>query len=221
MNILQRKKTGVLYLRSTGVHTPYLEFLQTAISNDLIGYLVSFLSMGCDRAELLQEGGPLLGPKSGLLSNTRKWIVWGDTRADKARDYWEGAPGGEQQGWGNPGELLCHVACSLRVYDDGVSFQVVSGQSSCLACIWSDSGSFLGARISLTQEGLQHEGVWEVGRTYYGLASPPSCGSSRILPVSFWWRQHHGPYQTSRCDTSHARGYHCAWPRQWFLSTIP
>ena len=31
---------------------------------------------------LLQGGGPLQGPKTGLLSNTRKWIVWGDTCAD-------------------------------------------------------------------------------------------------------------------------------------------
>ena len=36
---------------------------------------------------MLQEGGPLPGPKTGLLSNTWKWIVWGDTCADKARDF--------------------------------------------------------------------------------------------------------------------------------------
>ena len=30
--------------------------------------------------------GPLPGPKSGLWSNTWKWIVRGDTRTDKARD---------------------------------------------------------------------------------------------------------------------------------------
>ena len=47
--------------------------------------------------ELLQEGGPLPGPKTGLLSNTQKWIVQGDTRADKARDFIvKGHPGGEQ-----------------------------------------------------------------------------------------------------------------------------
>ena len=34
----------------------------------------------------LQERGPLPGPKTGLLSNTRKRIVRGDT-ADKARDF--------------------------------------------------------------------------------------------------------------------------------------
>ena len=46
---------------------------------------------------LLQEEGPLSVPKSGLLSNIRKWIVWGDTHADKARDFiGKGCPGGEQ-----------------------------------------------------------------------------------------------------------------------------
>ena len=28
-----------------------------------------------------------------------------------------------------PGELLCHMACSLRFYGDGISFRVVFGQS--------------------------------------------------------------------------------------------
>ena len=47
--------------------------------------------------QLLQEEGPLPGPKTGLLSNTRKWIVWGDTCANKARDFiGKGHPGGEQ-----------------------------------------------------------------------------------------------------------------------------
>ena len=44
--------------------------------------------------------GPLPGPETltlGLLSNTRKCIVQGDTCADKARDFiGKGHPGGEQ-----------------------------------------------------------------------------------------------------------------------------
>ena len=45
---------------------------------------------------LLQEEGLLLGQESGLLSNTQKWIVWGDTRTDTARDFIEkGCLGGE------------------------------------------------------------------------------------------------------------------------------
>ena len=46
---------------------------------------------------LLQEGEPIPGPETGLLSNTRKLIVQGDTYADKARDFFgKGHPGGEQ-----------------------------------------------------------------------------------------------------------------------------
>ena len=37
----------------------------------------------------------------------------------------------------------------------------------------SDSGSFLVTCASLSQDGFQREGFWEVGRTY-GLASPLS-----------------------------------------------
>ena len=49
---------------------------------------------------LLQEGGPLPGPETGLLSNTRKWIVRGNTCWQSKRFYWEGHPGGEQEGEG-------------------------------------------------------------------------------------------------------------------------
>ena len=46
---------------------------------------------------LLQEEGPLPGPESRFLSNTQKWVVWGDTCADKARDFiGKGRPGREQ-----------------------------------------------------------------------------------------------------------------------------
>jgi len=45
---------------------------------------------------LLQEQRPLPGPKPGPLSNTQKWIVGGDTCADKARDFLgKEHPGGE------------------------------------------------------------------------------------------------------------------------------
>ena len=46
--------------------------------------------------EVLQEGGLFPGPQIGLLSNTWKWIVQGDTCAEKARDFiGKGHPGGE------------------------------------------------------------------------------------------------------------------------------
>ena len=63
--------------------------------------LFHVLSCQAQFVQLLQEGGPLPGPKTGLLSNTQKWIVRGDTCADKARDFiGKGLPGGEQEGKG-------------------------------------------------------------------------------------------------------------------------
>ena len=48
-----------------------------------------------------KTGGPLPGPKSGLLSNTRKWIVWGDTCAGRAKGFiGKGHPGGEKRAEG-------------------------------------------------------------------------------------------------------------------------
>ena len=73
------------------------------------------------------------------------------------------------------------VARSLRVYGDGVSFWL-SLANHLAWPIFGDSGSFLVVRASLNQDGFQRKGLWEVFRTYYGLASPPS--SFRPLPNS-------------------------------------
>ena len=44
------------------------------------------------------------GPERELLSNTQKWIVWGDTHADKAKGFTgNGCPGGEYEGKGTQG----------------------------------------------------------------------------------------------------------------------
>ena len=67
--------------------------------------------------------------------------------------------------WGNPG-LLCHMARSLWFYGDGVTFWVVSGPSPWFRVL-------PGGATSLSQDGCQQRGFWEVGRTY-GLAYPLS-----------------------------------------------
>ena len=78
--------------------------------------------------ELLQEGSPLPGPETELLSSTWKWVVRGDACADKARDFiGKGHPGAEQEGEGT--QENCSVALSLGFYGDGISFQVVFSQS--------------------------------------------------------------------------------------------
>ena len=79
----------------------------------------------------------------------RKHTCW-----QRKRLYWEGVPGWRAGGQGNPGELLCQVALSLRFYGDGISFQVVLSQSFWLRVLPS------GALFS--QDGCQREGFWEV-----------------------------------------------------------
>ena len=78
---------------------------------------------------MLQEGGPLPVPETRLLLTLRNELSEETRVLTKKRLYWERAPGWRAVGEGNPGELLCHMARSLRFYGDGISFRVVFGQS--------------------------------------------------------------------------------------------
>ena len=111
----------------------------------------------------------------GHLSNTQKWIVWEDTHADKARDFTgKGCLGGEQQGKGTRGTCPATWLAVLGLMVTGL----VSGLS---LAKHSDSGYSLMVCASLSQDGFQQGGFWEVSRTY-GLAS--HFDLSWILPVS-------------------------------------
>ena len=105
---------------------------------------------------LLQEGGPFPGPGSGLLSNTWKWIVRGDTCAEKARDFsWKGHLGGEQQSKGTQED------CSaMGLAASG--FMVMGLISGLSLANHSDSESFLVGQALISQDGRQREGFWEV-----------------------------------------------------------
>ena len=81
-----------------------------------------------------QERGPLPGPKTGLLYNTWKWTVWGDTWVDKARAFTgKGCPGREQEGEGTRRTVLSHASQSwiLQRWDQflGCLWPVVLTQS--------------------------------------------------------------------------------------------
>ena len=105
---------------------------------------------------LLQEGGPLPGPETRLLCNTRKWTVWGDTCADKARDFiGKGQPGGEQQDKGT--QENCSAAW-LAVS----GFMVMGLFSEWSLAHHSNSESFLVAHalLSYGQGGLACCGSW-------------------------------------------------------------
>ena len=126
------------------------------------------------------EGGPLPEPKSGLSSNTQKWIVWGDTHADIVRDFiGKGCLGGEQQ-VREPRTTALPQGLQYQVSWWWVRFWVVLA-SHLAWSILGDSGSFLVVRVSLHQDEFKYKRFWEVGRIYNGLACPPPSSPSQIL----------------------------------------
>ena len=96
----------------------------------------------------------------------RRHVSW-----QRKRLYWKRGAWTESSRVGEPRRTALLHGRSLRDYDNGVSFRVVSGQSSCLDHSL-DSGSFLVARASLSQDGFQSKGLWEVGRLLPLLAPP-------------------------------------------------
>ena len=155
--------------------------------------------------QLFQEGGHLPGPETRLLPNTQKWIVRGNMCWQSKRFYWERAPGWRAVGQGNPGELLCHVAGSLRFYGDGISFQVVFSQSFWLRVL--PGGAYL----------VQPR--WMPARRILGGCR--TCGVS-FWPFprsSGWWWLISSMFltRTSCCKTTHANGYYGDWPG-WAVS---
>ena len=159
-------------------------------------------------AILLQEGGPLPGPETGLLSNTQKWIVQGDTCACKARDFiGKGRPGGEQEGQGQGTQENCSAIWLA------VSGFMVTGLVSRLSLAnHSDSESFLVVHALFSRDGCQREGFWEVWTdrwclllTFWTLL----VGKGLLVPCSL--------PGTSCCKTTHANSYYGAWPG-WAIS---
>ena len=155
---------------------------------------------------LLQDRGPLPGPETGPLSNTGKWIVRGDTCADKARDFiGKGRPGGEQEGQGT------RENCSVTWL--AVSGFMVMGLVSRLSLAsHSNSESFLVVHALFSQDGCQQEGFWEVvghnGVSFWTFAN-----------YSDWWRLISSVFltRTSCHKTAPANGYYGAWPG-WAVS---
>ena len=161
---------------------------------------------------MLQEGGPLPGPKSRLLSNTQKWIVQRDTCADKAKDFiGKRCPGREQRDKGT------QENCSA-MWLSASGFMVMELISRLpLANHLLGPGSFLVwlrvilCDMSVSQpNGFQRQRFWEVGHLL------PLLSSSQFLLVSFWGSTafHIG---ASFFETTLANHYYCASPR-WAVS---
>ena len=123
--------------------SPDLYILPFSVCNHLICLISDLISI---ILKLLQEGGPLPGPKTGLLSNTWKWIVRGDTCWQSKRFYWERAPGWREVGKGT--QENCSAAW-LAV----LSFMVMALVSEWSLANHSNSESFLVVHASLSQDG--------------------------------------------------------------------
>ena len=123
------------------------------------------------RTEIVAGRGTPPGPEAGLLSNTWKWIVQGDTCSDKARDFTgKGHPGREQEGKGTQEDCSATWLAVLGFMVMGL----VSGLSS---ANHFDSESFLVVHALFSQDGCQW-GFWEV---VGHVVSPFDL--SRTLPV--------------------------------------
>ena len=149
----------------------------------------------------LQEGGPLPGPRRGLLCNTCKWIVWGDTHADKARDFiGKGLLGGKQKGKGTQKD------CSATWLTLS-GFMVMGLVSRLSLANHSDSGSFLVVYVLLSQDGRQQGGFWEVRH----VASPFGLSS-------WWWLVSSELLTRTSCyKIIHTNAHYGTWPG-WMVS---
>ena len=152
---------------------------------------------------LLQEGGPLPGPETGLF--TQKWIVWGDTSADKARDFiGKGCPGGEQEGKGT------QENCSVTWL--AVSGFMVMGLVSRLSLANHSDWVFPGGACLVQPRWMPERRILGGGQTS-GVSSwpfPNSSGWLRLISSLFLTR-------TFCRKTTHANGYCGAWPG-WTVS---
>lgn len=124
----------------------------------------------CNIAVMFLQGGrPLPGPEDRFSSNIRKWVVRGDTHADKAWDCTgKGWLGREQQGEGAQGDCS---ALWLAV-SGFMAMGLVSGSSLASDLAWPIVWPKVLPGSSLRQDGFQREGFWEAGHLLRLLAPP-------------------------------------------------
>ena len=82
-----------------------------------------------------------------------------NTCTDKAKDFiGKGSPGGKQQGKGTQEDCsdMCLAVSGFMIM--GLDYGLSLANHLACAHIWSDSGSFLVAYASLSQDGFQCEG---------------------------------------------------------------
>ena len=135
------------------------------------------------------------------INYLRRHMCWQNKRL-----YWEGVPGWRAARPGNPGELLCHVACSFWFYRNGISFQVASQWLSCSDCTW------FGLWFFLVVHNFQWRWIPEPRILRGWLYHPSSCPDLK----SSWLVFRAAPTFLIRTPCF-ASNYYCAWPG-WVVS---
>ena len=129
---------------------------------------------------MLQDGGTLPGHESGLLSKHKNELSQ-ETHALTQQETLLGRGAQVERRVREPRRTALSRGSRLQVYGSGVSFQVVSGQSSCLAHIWSDLGSFLMVCLSAKMEISAKDSERLVGHIMGLCLLPPLCPSQITL----------------------------------------
>ena len=157
---------GLVPSRQAGLWMPWGAGTPVAVKGSLHG------------CQLLQEGRPLPGLQTGLSSNARNEVVRGDVLT-RQRLYWK--MGTWWEGTVGPRRAACCTAAVL-------GFTLLGFVSGLSLTSHSDSGSFLGAHMLLSQDGCQQEGFWEVlrhvGSPFYLFWTLP-IGGGLLVPCSF------------------------------------
>ena len=128
-----------------------------------------------NKLHYLLEGRPLLGPEHGLSLTLRNELSKETHMLKKQESLLESGTEVDSMRKREPRRIA--LPCDSQ--SQGLEWcRLLSGLSLTThllsAHIWSDSGSFLVQNVSLSQDGFQCEGFWEVGWTQYGRVSPPS-----------------------------------------------
>ena len=124
------------------------------------------------RGRYVAGSGTTSRARKWALSNTWKWMIRGDTWADKARDFiGKECMGGEQQGKGT------QESCSA-VWLEVLGFMVMGLVSGLFLANHYDSRSFLVVHTLLSHDRCQWEEFWEVEGH---MASPVDL--SQTLPI--------------------------------------